>query len=72
MSEPLVSVVVSTYNRPVIEALWREHQAGANTSWALWRWISLNEWFGLLESGRWQSGLMDAPRVATVAKAAIG
>src|SRR5207302_3025293 len=63
---------LSTYNRPVIEALWREHQAGANTSWALWRWISLNEWFGLLESGRWQSGLMDAPRVATVAKAAIG
>ena len=30
----------------------REHQAGAaENSWALWRWISLNEWYALLEGG---------------------
>jgi asparagine synthase (glutamine-hydrolysing) len=47
---------VEGYDRPGLEDLWRRHQAGENHSWALWRWISLNEWFALLDSGRWRRG----------------
>ena len=42
------------YDRPGLEDLWRRHQAGENHSWALWRWISLNEWFALIGSGAWR------------------
>jgi asparagine synthase (glutamine-hydrolysing) len=44
------------YDRAAIEDLWRRHQAGENHSWALWRWISLNEWFALIDSGVWRRG----------------
>jgi asparagine synthase (glutamine-hydrolysing) len=44
------------YDRPGLEDLWRRHQAGENHSWALWRWVSLNEWFALLHSGLWRKG----------------
>jgi asparagine synthase (glutamine-hydrolysing) len=36
------------YDAAGLQRLWDAHQAGeANNSWALWRWISLNEWIGL-------------------------
>jgi asparagine synthase (glutamine-hydrolysing) len=36
------------YDRSEVETLGHAHQSGvANNSWALWRWISLNEWLGL-------------------------
>lgn len=46
-------VEVPGYEAGTIGDLWRRHQAGENHSWALWRWISLNEWFALLDSGAW-------------------
>ena len=46
---------VEGYDRPALENLWREHEDGrANNSWAIWRWISLAEWFALLDSGAWK------------------
>ena len=46
---------VEGYDRPALQKLWREHEDGrANNSWAIWRWISLAEWFALLESGAWK------------------
>lgn len=45
------------YDRASLEDLWRRHQSGENHSWALWRWISLNEWFALIDSGAWRRGL---------------
>lgn len=42
------------YDRAALDALWDEHQAGAaEHSWALWKWISLNEWLALFENGLW-------------------
>jgi asparagine synthase (glutamine-hydrolysing) len=62
-SGPVVDV--AGYDRTSIERLWREHQEGrANHSWALWRWISLNEWLSLNASGRWRRGV-EKPQVAT-------
>ena len=59
---------VPGYDRESLERLWAEHQAGAaDHSWALWRWISLNEWFSLLEGGRWD--LASAPGRAESARA---
>ena len=49
------------YDRPSLEDLWRRHQAGENHSWALWRWISLNEWFALIGSGAWRRDLASPP-----------
>ena len=47
---------VEGYDRPVLQKLWREHEDGlANHSWAIWRWISLAEWFALLDSGAWKA-----------------
>ena len=54
------------YDRPSLEDLWRRHQSGENNSWALWRWISLNEWFALLDSGLWQRGFA-SPEVRSAA-----
>jgi asparagine synthase (glutamine-hydrolysing) len=45
------------YDRPALANLWNRHQAGENHSWALWRWISLNEWLALADSGAWRRGL---------------
>jgi asparagine synthase (glutamine-hydrolysing) len=45
------------YDRTTIADQWARHQAGENHSWALWRWISLNEWFALIDSGVWRRGL---------------
>lgn len=46
---------VEGYDRLALQKLWQEHQDGAaNNSWALWRWISLAEWFHLLDSGWWK------------------
>lgn len=46
---------VEGYDKPALKKLWQEHQDGkANNSWALWRWISLAEWFQLLDSGWWK------------------
>ncbi len=49
-------VELEGYVRSSVEELWRSHQAGQNNSWALWRWISLNEWLGLIDSGIWRRG----------------
>lgn len=43
------------YDREALTALWDAHQAGAaNNSWALWRWISLNEWLTAGANGGWR------------------
>jgi len=48
---------LKAYERTRLERLWTEHQAGtAERSWALWRWISLNEWLTLFEDGTWSKG----------------
>ena len=45
---------VEGYDKVAVQKLWREHEDGrANNSWGIWRWISLAEWFALLESGAW-------------------
>ena len=54
-SGPIVEL--EGYDRTVLEDLWSRHQVGENHSWALWRWISLNEWFALIDSGVWRRGL---------------
>jgi asparagine synthase (glutamine-hydrolysing) len=57
------------YDRSRLEDLWRRHQAGENNSWPLWRWISLNEWFALLDSGAWRRGVTKgAPSAAVEAR----
>jgi asparagine synthase (glutamine-hydrolysing) len=54
-------VDVPGYDGESLRRLWSEHQAGAGDhSWALWRWISLNEWFALLEGGRWKAAAAPA------------
>ncbi len=46
------------YDHATIEKLWFSHQSGeSDQSWELWRWISLNEWLSLFESGAWKKGL---------------
>ncbi len=46
---------VEGYDRPALQKLWREHEDGrADNSWAIWRWISLAEWFAVLDSGAWK------------------
>jgi asparagine synthase (glutamine-hydrolysing) len=62
---------VPGYDAQKLDELWKLHQAGENHSWALWRWISLNEWFALIEAGTWKRGLATAP-VPTAAGAVPG
>jgi asparagine synthase (glutamine-hydrolysing) len=46
---------VEGYDATVLQKLWREHERGLkNNSWAIWRWISLAEWFALIDSGAWK------------------
>jgi len=55
---------VSGYDRTDVMNLWTEHQVGkANHSWALWRWISLSEWFGIYKSGWWRAGSTFSPAI---------
>ncbi len=59
-SGPITSL--AAYDREALERTWNEHQAGAaERSWALWRWISLNEWLSLFDEGAWNRGLEPAP-----------
>jgi len=52
---------LAAYNRDSLQRTWDEHQAGAaERSWALWRWISLNEWLGLFDDGTWNRGMPPA------------
>jgi asparagine synthase (glutamine-hydrolysing) len=56
-----------SYDRGAVRDLWDSHQAGAaENSWALWRWISLNEWFALFDSDLWRRGRssLDVPKAA--------
>jgi asparagine synthase (glutamine-hydrolysing) len=49
------------YDGAQLERMWDEHQAGVTErSWALWRWISLNEWLSLFEDGTWSHGMTEA------------
>jgi asparagine synthase (glutamine-hydrolysing) len=57
------------YDRAGLEDLWHRHQGGENNSWALWRWISLNEWFALMHSGAWRRGLTQPPAPGTAVEA---
>src|SRR2546427_945682 len=60
------------YDRPKLEQLWYEHQAShANHSWALWRWISLNEWFRLLTDSIWSRGLEPGPGMSRTGASSI-
>ena len=57
---------LEAYDRRALEGLWNEHQSGrAERSWALWRWISLNEWLCLLEDGAWSAGRAGEPATST-------
>ena len=57
---------LEAYDRRALEGLWNEHQSGrAERSWALWRWISLNEWLCLLEDGAWSAGRAGEPAAST-------
>jgi asparagine synthase (glutamine-hydrolysing) len=48
---------VPGYDAGVLKDLWHRHQSGnEELSWPLWRWISLGEWFSLLEGQAWRSG----------------
>lgn len=52
---------IKGYDRNTMRKLWDEHQSGnANHSWALWRWISLTEWFALLDKGYWKRPFADS------------
>ena len=45
------------YDRTELARLWDAHQsAEANHSWALWRWISLNEWLDVGDNAGWRRG----------------
>jgi asparagine synthase (glutamine-hydrolysing) len=56
---------LDAYDRARLQRIWDEHQAGAaERSWALWRWISLNEWLSLFEDGTWSRGLTEGTAVA--------
>ncbi len=49
-------VDLEAYDRSVIESFWSKHQSGEeDVSWALWRWISLNEWLMLFKDNVWKS-----------------
>jgi asparagine synthase (glutamine-hydrolysing) len=49
---------LDAYDAQGLEARWSEHQSGtAERSWALWRWISLNEWLAMFEDGTWSRGI---------------
>ena len=46
------------FERKEVESLWKAHMSGEqDTSWKLWRYISLNEWLSLFENGMWKRGL---------------
>ncbi|WBY00720.1 asparagine synthase (glutamine-hydrolyzing) [Ramlibacter tataouinensis] len=48
---------VPGYDRAALEATWNAHQASeSDSSWAIWRWISLSEWLGLHADGSWRHG----------------
>jgi len=58
-----------SYDAAAVRSLWDAHQSeSAENSWALWRWISLNEWLGLIESGVWRRGLAPAGGLQAVAE----
>lgn len=49
---------VPGYDRRRLEGLWESHQSGdGDSSWALWRWISLNQWLLLMQDGVWRDGI---------------
>jgi asparagine synthase (glutamine-hydrolysing) len=55
---------LDAYDRGSLQRMWDEHQsAAAERSWALWRWISLNEWLSMFEDGTWSGGQAPTPRV---------
>ncbi|MFL5926211.1 MAG: asparagine synthase (glutamine-hydrolyzing) [Gaiellaceae bacterium] len=55
------------YDAAALRSLWDAHQAGRTEhSWALWRWISLNEWLSFFAGGRWERGLEAQQAAATV------
>ncbi|MEJ8835234.1 asparagine synthase (glutamine-hydrolyzing) [Ramlibacter sp. AN1133] len=55
VSSPLLADLPG-YDLPQLRKLWDEHQAGANNSWAMWRWISLAEWLTMHRDGAWRNG----------------
>jgi asparagine synthase (glutamine-hydrolysing) len=54
---------VPGYDGPTLRRLWTEHQESrAQNSWALWRWISLNQWLRLIKNGVWRAGISEHRR----------
>jgi len=69
-SGPVIDV--EGYDRSAIELLWHDHQKGqANHSWALWRWISLNEWLTLGARGTWRKGIEPSRQSAVAGVGAV-
>src|SRR5262249_5677504 len=53
-----------TYDATALRETWTAHQENrVEASWALWRWVSLNEWLTMFGEGAWR------PRRAMVASA---
>jgi asparagine synthase (glutamine-hydrolysing) len=62
------ATALESYDRAVLHAAWRAHVAAhADHSWLLWRWISLNEWLSLFDTGTWGRALGAAPARDTAA-----
>lgn len=53
---------VPGYDAAALRTAWEQHQAGANMSWPLWRWISLNEWMSIDRDAGWLGEAAAAPR----------
>ena len=49
---------VAGYDVPYIRRLWESHQNEvSNSSWEIWRWISLAEWFEIHDRGWWRADM---------------
>ncbi|HXJ47930.1 MAG TPA: asparagine synthase (glutamine-hydrolyzing) [Candidatus Acidoferrum sp.] len=62
---------LEAYDRAALQEMWNQHQSGsAERSWALWRWISLNEWLSMFDDGTWSRGQDSTPSSGSVAETA--
>jgi len=62
---------LDAYDSASLKRMWDEHQSlAAERSWALWRWISLNEWLSMFEDGTWSGGRDSSRLSGSVAETA--
>jgi asparagine synthase (glutamine-hydrolysing) len=59
--------MLSEFDEEAVRNDWDQHQCGAaERSWALWRWISLNQWLSMFERNTWKRGAPTSLRPAAV------